>query len=99
MKKVVINKDKCLGCGMCVGIESDVFDFDDDGLAKVNNDNINDDNKENVNNAIDSCPVAAIEVVDDNNKENVNNTAKVVDDNNKENVNNTAKVVDEESDE
>lgn len=55
------------------------FDFDDDGLAKVNNDNINDDNKENVNNAIDSCPVAAIEVVDDNNKENVNNTAKVVD--------------------
>ena len=79
MKKVVINKDKCLGCGMCVGIESDVFDFDDDGLAKVNNDNINDDNKENVNNAIDSCPVAAIEVVDENNKENVNNTAKVVD--------------------
>lgn len=79
MKKVVINKDKCLGCGMCVGIESDVFDFDNDGLAKVNNDNINDDNKENVNNAIDSCPVAAIEVVDDNNKENVNNTAKVVD--------------------
>lgn len=79
MKKVVINKDKCLGCGMCVGIESDVFDFDDDGLAKANNDNINDDNKENVNNAIDSCPVAAIEVVDDNNKENVNNTAKVVD--------------------
>ena len=69
MKKVVINKDKCLGCGMCVGIESDVFDFDDDGLAKVNNDNINDDNKENVNNAIDSCPVAAIEVVDEESDE------------------------------
>lgn len=70
MKTVKINKDKCLGCGMCVGIESDVFDFDDDRLAKVNNDNINDDNKENVNNAIDSCPVAAIEVIDDENKEN-----------------------------
>ncbi len=69
MKKVVINKDKCLGCGMCVRIESDVFDFDDDGLAKVNNDNINDDNKENVNNAIDSCPVAAIEVVDEESDE------------------------------
>lgn len=69
MKKVVINKDKCLDCGMCVGIESDVFDFDDDGLAKVNNDNINDDNKENVNNAIDSCPVAAIEVVDEESDE------------------------------
>ena len=69
MKKVVINKDKCLGCGMCVGIESDVFDFDDDRLAKVNNDNINDDNKENVNNAIDSCHVAEIEVVDEESDE------------------------------
>ena len=69
MKKVVINKDKCLGSGMCVGIESDVFDFDYDGLVKVNNDNINDDNKENVNNAIDSCPVAAIEVVDEESDE------------------------------
>ena len=41
----------------------------DDRLAKVNNDNINDDNKENVNNAIDSCPVAAIEVVDEESDE------------------------------
>ncbi len=73
MKKVVVNKDKCLGCGMCVGIESDVFDFDDDNLAKANNDNINDENKDNVNNAIDSCPVGAIEVhEEESNKENNN---------------------------
>lgn len=66
MKYIKINKDKCLGCGMCIGINSDIFDFDDDGLAKVNNDNINDDNKDDVNNAIDSCPVEAIEKVTDN---------------------------------
>lgn len=65
MKIVKINKDKCLGCGMCVGINSDVFDFDDDGLAKVNNENINEENKEDVNSAIDSCPVSAIEVISD----------------------------------
>ena len=65
MKKVVVNKDKCLGCGMCVGINSDVFDFDDDGLAKANNDNVNENNKDEVNNAIDSCPVGAIEVKED----------------------------------
>lgn len=65
MKKVVVNKEKCLGCGMCVGINSDVFEFDDDGLAKAKNDNINEDNKEEVNNAIDSCPVGAIEVKDE----------------------------------
>lgn len=67
MKKVVkVNKDKCLGCGMCVGINPDVFDFDDDGLAKANNDKINEENKELVNNAIDSCPVSAIEVKEEN---------------------------------
>lgn len=61
MEKIEVNKDKCLGCGMCVGINSDVFDFDDDGLAKANNDNINEENEEEVKEAINSCPVGAIE--------------------------------------
>ena len=59
--EIKINKDKCLGCGICVGINSDVFDFDDDGLSKVNNDNINEENIEEVKDAINSCPVGAIE--------------------------------------
>lgn len=58
--KLKIDKDKCLGCGMCVGINSDIFDFDDDGLAKVNNDNINDENILDAENALNSCPVGAI---------------------------------------
>ena len=58
--KLKIDKDKCLGCGMCVGINSDIFDFDDDGLAKVNNDCINDENKDEALNAVNSCPVSAI---------------------------------------
>lgn len=62
MKKVVINKDKCLGCGMCVGSNSKVFNFDNDGLAKANNNEINDKNKDEINDIIDSCPVGAIEV-------------------------------------
>ena len=60
MEKLEINKAKCLGCGMCVGINSDVFEFDDDGLAKVNNENITEENKESVDDAINSCPVGAI---------------------------------------
>ena len=59
--KVKVIKEKCLGCGMCVGINSDVFDFDDDGLAKANSENINDENKEQVEDAVNSCPVGAIE--------------------------------------
>ena len=61
MKTVQINKDKCLGCGMCVGINSDIFEFDDDGLAKAKNENITEENKDDITSAIDSCPVGAIE--------------------------------------
>ncbi len=59
--EVKVNKDKCLGCGMCVGINSDIFNFDDDGLAKADNDKINEDNTEDVEAAVNSCPVGAIE--------------------------------------
>lgn len=62
--KVKVAKEKCIGCGMCVGINSDVFEFDDDGLAKANNENINDENKEQVEDAVNSCPVGAIEEQD-----------------------------------
>ena len=62
---VEVNKEKCLGCGMCVGINSDVFNFGDDGLAEANNDKINDDNKDDVENAVNSCPVGAIEKKED----------------------------------
>ena len=34
-KKVTINKDLCIGCGLCTSIAAGVFDFDDDGKAKV----------------------------------------------------------------
>lgn len=59
--KVKVIKEKCVGCGMCVGINGDVFEFDDDGRAKANNENINDENKEIVEDAVNSCPVGAIE--------------------------------------
>ena len=62
--KVKVIKEKCLGCGMCVGINSDVFDFDNDGLAVANNENINEDNEEQVIDAVDACPVGAIEKED-----------------------------------
>ena len=61
---IKVNKEKCLGCGMCVGINSDIFEFDDDGLAKADNDKINENNENDVEEAINSCPVGAIEKED-----------------------------------
>lgn len=59
-----VDNDKCLRCGMCTGIAPDVFEFNDDGEIKVNNNLINEDNIEDVNTAKKTCPANAIEKVD-----------------------------------
>ncbi len=59
--KVKVNEDACIGCGACVSICDKVFDFNDEGLSKVIVDSISDDLVDDVKEAIESCPTAAIE--------------------------------------
>ena len=59
---VTVNKDLCIGCGACTATCPEVFDFDDDGLAKVIKDEINDD----VKMAAEGCPTEAIEISEEN---------------------------------
>lgn len=59
--KLKVNKDKCIGCGQCVSICDEVFDFDDDNLAKVIVSAIPENTEEEANVAKDSCPTGAIE--------------------------------------
>lgn len=69
MKKLFVNKEACIGCGMCVSIDPTHFDFDEDGLSHVTTqDNIE---TEDIENAISSCPTGAIGY-DDNNCDNPN---------------------------
>ena len=63
---IKVDQDKCLRCGMCTGICPDIFQFDDEGNIKVNNENINEENIENVNEAVTSCPVTAISKEEEN---------------------------------
>ena len=65
MKAKVI-QDKCIGCGNCVGVtESQVFDFNDEGLAHCILDEIPSDLEDVTRDAIDQCPTGAIEEVKD----------------------------------
>ena len=42
--KVKVDSNKCIGCGNCVAIsESQIFDFNDEGLAETIIDEINED--------------------------------------------------------
>ncbi len=56
MAKVEVDKNKCIGCGACTAIAPDVFEFDDDGLAKAVKQEVNDD----VKTAAEGCPTEAI---------------------------------------
>lgn len=58
MAKVDVDKEKCIGCGACTAIAPDIFEFDDDGLAKAIKNDINDD----VKTAAEGCPTEAITV-------------------------------------
>ena len=62
--KVNVIKDKCIGCGNCVSLtESEIFDFNDEGLAETIVEEIPEDLEETVKDAIKQCPTEAIEEV------------------------------------
>ena len=62
--KVKVNQDKCIGCGNCVALsDNQLFDFDDNGLAKCILDEIPKDLEETANDAINQCPTEAIEEI------------------------------------
>ncbi len=61
MKAVVLQK-ACIRCGLCAGLCPAVFAQEGDETARVLTDPIPDEQKIGVQEAADSCPVAAIEV-------------------------------------
>ena len=65
MKKLNVDQVKCIGCGACVGVDPDHFDFDDSGLSTV----ISQDEleTEELEQAVEGCPTGAITVEESEN--------------------------------
>ena len=62
--KVKVDNDKCIGCGNCVALtQNTIFDFNDDGLAECIVEDIPEDKKEVVEEAITECPTEAIKKI------------------------------------
>lgn len=61
MMEIKVNKEKCLICGMCASMNPNVFKFNDEGLVEADNSEITEENKEEVKEAMENCPVGAIE--------------------------------------
>ena len=61
MKKAIVKKDACIGCGLCTSVASEVFGFGDDGLAEnILGEEVPAGLEDAVKEAAESCPVAAI---------------------------------------
>lgn len=60
--KVKVNRDSCIGCGACAAICDEVFEIDDEGLSVAKTEEVEEDKKQEVQDAADSCPTGAIEV-------------------------------------
>jgi len=56
MVKISVDKDKCIGCGLCASLCGQVFEMGSDGKAKVKAQK----DISCVKEAIESCPVNAI---------------------------------------
>lgn len=55
---IKVNENTCIGCGACVAIAPENFDFSDAGLSTV----ISEEVTETTHEAAAACPVSAIEV-------------------------------------
>lgn len=67
MKKLVVNEDTCIACGACMQIDEEHFKPSSKGLSMpISQENLD---SENLSQAIDSCPVAAISIIDSDEEE------------------------------
>jgi ferredoxin len=58
MRKIIVDQKRCIGCGTCVILAPKTFKMGKGGKSEVINEKGN--SKEDIQNAVDSCPVSAI---------------------------------------
>ena len=60
--KAYVDKDTCIGCGLCPGVCPEIFQMEDDGKAVASPDEMAENLVSSAKEAEDQCPVSAISV-------------------------------------
>lgn len=58
--KAIVDRDACIGCGLCESICPEVFEIDDESIAVVLVDPVPQESEECAQQSEDECPVEAI---------------------------------------
>lgn len=64
MRKVRADFDLCESNAICTGLAPDVFEIDDDDFLVVLTDEVTPENEARIEQAVASCPKAALSIVD-----------------------------------
>lgn len=62
--RVLLDQDKCTGHGVCEALMPDVFEVQDDGTARVLDENPEEGRRGSLLDAVRGCPADAIRVAD-----------------------------------
>ena len=63
--KIVVDYDQCASNGVCMGILPSIFEVRDDGFLYVLNEHPEESLREQLDEAVNSCPTGAISIVED----------------------------------
>ena len=58
--KIRVDKDKCIGCGVCVALAPDYFKLGPNGKSEPIKEEVAPEDEEKVRSAANSCPTGAI---------------------------------------
>ena len=62
MKRAMVDKNLCIGCGLCTEICPQVFEMGNDDKARVKTDPVPPEAEEGCRQAAEQCPVSAIQI-------------------------------------
>jgi len=57
-----VDKNKCIGCGMCVSLSPDFFEMGADGKARII-EGVKNIDEDKIKEIVASCPMAAIKII------------------------------------
>ncbi len=77
--KAIVDKNTCIGCGLCAGICPEIYTMDEDGKSVASDEVIPDALEGEATDAMHQCPVDAISMSEQKGAENKSDVAQAKD--------------------